>query len=354
MTDPRLGDVQRGPMRPGHQLNAAALESWLAQRGLLHGPLQLEQFQGGQSNPTYLLHSGERRYVLRKQPPGKVLPSAHRIDREYRVISALAAHSAVPVPQLRGYEQDPALLGTPFYLMDYVPGRLFNAPQLPAVAAPQRRELYLSKVRTLATLHRVSPAAAGLEDFGPTGGYLRRQLQRWGQQYRRDSAGALPDLDALIVWLESHLPEDEVTTVVHGDFRFGNLLFDVEGTEVRAVLDWELATLGHPLADLAYCLLPYHLPTGVDGVRGLVGEDLDALVLPKETELLECYCLHVSRNEIPNWNYHLAFALFRTAAILQGVYQRALAGNAADDNARSVGLRAGLMASWGWQIAQRK
>lgn len=344
---PELVDVL-----PAHRFDEAALKAYLQSRLPDVATLQIRQFQGGQSNPTYLLDTGQHRYVLRKKPPGKLLPSAHQVEREYRVISALA-DTDVPVPRARLLCEDSEVIGTPFYVMDYVEGRVCPYPELTEVARDQRRPVYMAMADTLARLHSVDWQAVGLADFGKPENYVARQIKRWSGQYEASRTEHLEAMDNLIAWLPENIPGAEETTIAHGDFRLGNLLLHPERPEVVAVLDWELSTLGHPLADLAYCCMPYHLPTGIEGIRGLVGQDLEELGIPDEAEFLQAYCQRTGRSGIPRWNFYLAFSLFRIAAILQGVYARALQGNASSGNALEVGRRAGLLADVGWKLAQK-
>mgnify|MGYP003625841433 CR=1 FL=1 len=346
------GQPELVPVLKAHRIDEGRLADCLGREDLLDGPLKVRQFQGGQSNPTYLLESGERRYVLRKKPPGKVLPSAHQVDREFRVMKALGEHSDVPVPRMRLFSDDEDVVGTSFYVMDFVPGRVYSHPQLEALPKEQRADLYHSSVDTLAKLHRVDYQAAGLGDFGRPQGYVARQVKRWSAQYQASQTDQLPAMDNLIDWLQEHIPAEDSAAIAHGDYRLGNLLVARDSARVVAVLDWELATIGHPLADLAYYCLPFHLPHGIQGVRGLDGLDLSARGIPDERSLLERYCLGSGRDGISDWPVYLAFALFRTAAILQGVYARALQGNASNRDALEVGKRAGLMAERGWQIAR--
>ncbi|GAA5120147.1 phosphotransferase family protein [Alloalcanivorax gelatiniphagus] len=346
------GQPEIVPVLDAHRIDEKRLADYLKQRDLLDGPLTVRQFQGGQSNPTYLLESGARRYVLRKKPPGKVLPSAHQVDREYRVMKALGEHSQVPVPAMHVLCEDDGVIGTSFYVMDFVPGRVYSHPQLESLNKEHRGQLYQDMIDTLARLHRVDHQAAGLGDFGRPQGYVTRQVKRWSAQYEASKTDELPAMDNLMAWLADNIPDDDSAAIAHGDFRLGNLLVDNQQPRVVAVLDWELATIGHPLADLAYCCLPYHLPHGVNGVRGLDGLDLTARGIPDEHTLLERYCESAGRDGINDWPVFLAFALFRTAAILQGVHARALQGNASNRDALEVGKRAGLMAERGWQIAR--
>ena len=346
------GQPEIVPVLEAHRLDEARLAEYLEQHNLLDGALKVRQFQGGQSNPTYLLESGGRQYVLRKKPPGKVLPSAHQVDREYRVMKALGEHSEVPVPAMHVLCEDDEVIGTSFYVMDFVPGRVFTQPQLEALPKDQRADLYNDKIDTLAKLHSVDYQAAGLGDFGKPKGYVERQVKRWSAQYEASKTDEMPAMDNLMAWLADNIPQDDSAAIAHGDFRLGNLLVDNRTPDVVAVLDWELATIGHPLADLAYCCLPYHMPHGVNGVRGLDGLDLRARGIPDEQSLLQRYCEGANRDGINDWPVFLAFALFRSAAILQGVYARALQGNASNRNALEVGKRAGLIAERGWQIAR--
>ncbi|KAA0694580.1 phosphotransferase family protein [Halopseudomonas laoshanensis] len=337
---------------PAHRFDEARLLSYL--NGRLAGAeqgMQVKQFQGGQSNPTYLLTVGEHRYVLRKKPPGKLLPSAHMVEREYQVINALGS-TDVPVPTARLLCEDPEIIGTAFYIMDYVEGRVHTQPLLSDVEQSQRLPIYRSMIETMAQLHNVDWKAVGLESYGKAEGYIPRQIKRWSGQFEASRTGDMPAMDALMAWLPENMPKDDHTTIAHGDFRIGNLILHPTEPKVVSILDWELATLGHPLSDLAYCCLPYHLPSGVNGVKGMLGADLKSMGLPEEQQVLEWYCQYSGRSEIPDWNFFLAFSLFRLAAILQGVYHRAVQGNASNADALEVGKRAGLLAERGWEIAQ--
>lgn len=340
------------PVLEAHRFDEARLAEYLDQHDLLDGALTVRQFQGGQSNPTYLLETGERRYVLRKKPPGKVLPSAHQVDREFRVMKALGEHSDVPVPTMHVLCQDDEVLGTSFYVMDYVSGRVFSHPLLEELPKAERTPTYHTMIDTMAKLHSVDHVAAGLEDYGRPQGYVTRQLKRWSSQYEASKTGELPAMDNLIAWLREHLPEHDEAAIAHGDFRLGNLLLSPERSEVVAVLDWELSTIGHPLADLAYCCMSYHMPHGVQGVRGIKGLDLSEYGIPEEQTVLDRYCQGTGRDGIEDWPVFLAFSLFRSAAILQGVYARALQGNASNRDALEVGKNAGLVAQCGWDIAR--
>lgn len=348
MNEPELIEVL-----PAHRFDEAALARYLR----LHLPalgdaLAVRQFQGGQSNPTYLLESAGRRYVLRKKPPGKVLPSAHMVEREYKVIRALSEHSSVPVPSVHLLCEDERIIGTAFYVMDHIEGRIFSHPALEELSATERQPIHLAAIDTLAALHQVDVEAVGLSDFGKAQGFFARQVKRWSGQYQASRTGDMPAMEQLMQWLPEQVPQRDECAIAHGDYRLGNLIFAPAEARVAAILDWELSTVGHPLADLAYFCLPYHLPAGVEGLRGLVGIDLKAQGIPSEQELLARYCQQSGRPDIDDWHVFVAFSLFRLAAILQGVYARALQGNASNADALQVGQRAGLLADAGWRIAQ--
>jgi aminoglycoside phosphotransferase (APT) family kinase protein len=336
---------------PQHRLDEPRLFGWLS--GRLEGfgtPARLRQFQGGQSNPTYLIEAGDRRWVLRKKPPGKLLPSAHQVEREFRIQAALK-DTAVPLAAMRLICEDEAVAGAVFYVMDYVEGRVFADTTLRDADPAERREIYLDLARTLAELHRVDVRAAGLEDFGKPDNYVGRQIDRWTRQYLAAKTDEIPAMDALMAWLPSHAPAGDETAIVHGDFRLGNMIYAADGPQILAVLDWELATLGHPLADLAYAALPFHLAQG-GPLPGLVGLDLAAEGLPSEAEFLETYRLASGRDGIDHFPFFLALSLFRLAGICQGVYARALQGNAADRSALRMAEVARGAAELGWTIAQ--
>lgn len=347
--EPQLVDVL-----DAHRFDEAALLDWLQPALPEFGSrMQVKQFQGGQSNPTFLLEAESGRYVLRKKPPGKVLPSAHMVEREYRVIRALAEHTSVPVPKVHVLCEDNDVIGTPFYLMDFLPGRIVSHPALRALDRRERLPAHHAAVDTLAALHGVDVNAIGLGDYGRPEGYVARQVARWSKQYLASKTDELPAMDKLMAWLPDHLPVNDECAIAHGDYRFGNLMLAPDKPEVVAILDWELSTLGHPLADLAYYCLPYHLPSDLEGMRGLQGEDLEALGIADERETVARYCKATGREGLDDWHVFLAFSLFRLASIVQGVYARALQGNASNANALEVGKRASLLAEAGWRIAQR-
>jgi aminoglycoside phosphotransferase (APT) family kinase protein len=328
---------------------APSLRRWLDSR--LAGDwaaARLHAFTRGQSNPTFLVEAGPARYVLRKKPPGALQPSAHAIDREFRVLEALSGRG-VPVPRPLLYCDDATVIGTPFYLMDHVEGRVFADPRLPGLTPAERHGAYASFIDCLARLHRLAPAGVGLADFGRAGQYYERQISRWSRQYRAAETERIPPMERLLDWLPAHRPSAETTCVVHGDYRFENVIFHPTEPRVVAILDWELATLGDPLSDVAYAALWYRLPP--HAFHGLAGADLAGSGIPDEDTLLAGYCEAAGRPEAPAWNFYIAFAFFRLAAILQGVRRRALDGNAAAPDALERGSLASLCAELGWQAA---
>jgi aminoglycoside phosphotransferase (APT) family kinase protein len=295
--------------------------------------MRLERIGGGQSNPTFFVGYDDRRLVLRKQPPGEVLPSAHAVDREYRVLRALSGTS-VPAPQALLFHANRDVVGTPFYVMERLDGRVFHEGSLPGIAPNDRRAMYFSMAETMARLHTVDWAAIGLADYGKQGNYFARQIGRWTKQWQLSRTRDIPEIDRVSAWLQEHLPEDDETTICHGDFRLGNLMFHPEEPRVIAVLDWELSTLGHPLADAAFSCLAWH--SRPEWYGGIMGLDLDALGIPTQEEYLQHYYRAAGRStgvEV----FHLVFSLFRFAVILEGIAGRAKAGNAAAENAAQVG-----------------
>jgi aminoglycoside phosphotransferase (APT) family kinase protein len=342
------------PPLPAHRLDEARLFAYL--RGAVPGfagEARLRQFQGGQSNPTYLIETPEQKYVLRKKPPGKLLPSAHQIDREYRIQQALAA-TDVPVAAMLHYGTDTAVIGTEFYLMEFLAGRVFGDVTMPDLAPAERGAVQAALFETIGRLHAVDFRALDLADYGRPDNYVARQIDRWSQQYEAAKTEDLPDMDNLIAWLRANLPPAQETAIAHGDFRLGNMMIHPTEPKIIAVLDWELATLGHPLADLAYCCMPFHTTAG-DGpaMTGYGGMDLAAHGLRSESEVLELYCRATGRSGIPDWKFFLGFALFRSAAIVEGVYARALAGNAADSRGIRMHEMTKMTSSVGWAIVSR-
>ena len=328
------------------------LEEWMvAHIEGFAGPITVEQFAGGQSNPTFLLESADRRYVLRRKPPGKLLPSAHAVDREHRVIMALEP-TEVPVARGFGLCTDPSVLGADFYVMDYVGGRIFWTAALPEVPAENRRAIYFEMTRVLAALHAVDCAAVGLSDYGKPTQYVARQVSRWTQQYRASATDSIEAMERLIEWLPRNVPADDETALVHGDYRLDNTIFHTSEPRILAVLDWELSTLGHPLVDLAYFCMRYRLTASEFG--GLAGVDLAASMIPTEEDCVADYCRRRGRAPVAprEWSYYLAFCMFRLAAILQGVLARAIQGNASSATALEAGRRARPLAERAWRLVQ--
>jgi aminoglycoside phosphotransferase (APT) family kinase protein len=305
----------------------------------------VEKFAGGQSNPTFLITSSEGRFVLRRKPPGNLLKSAHAVDREYRVMNALAS-TDVPVPRTLHLCEDDAVIGSMFYVMDYVEGRIFWDGKLPDLSFEERAGIYGSMNAALAALHKVAPDAVGLADYGKPGSYFERQIARWTGQYRASETHPIPAMDDLIAWLERNTPEDDGrVSLVHGDYRLDNMIFEPSGTGILAVLDWELSTLGHPLADLAYQCMQWRLPSE-GAFRGLGGIDRKSYGIPTEADYVELYCRRTGVDAVSHWPFYLAFSFFRLAAILQGVYKRSLDGNASNpERARHMGEAVPMMAA---------
>ena len=301
----------------------------------LSGAMRLERIAGGQSNPTFFVTYDNRRLVLRKKPPGELLPGAHAVEREARIMSALAG-SRAPVPPVVLFHADDDVLGTPFFVMERVEGRVFHDTALPGVDPAHRRAMYFAMAETLAALHDVDWAGVGLADYGRAGDYFSRQIARWSKQFRATQWREIPDLDRLIDWLPKNIPASDETTICHGDFRIGNLMFHPTEPRVVAILDWELSTLGHPLADLSYSALAWR--TRPDEFGGLMGADLAALGIPREEDYLAHYYA-ARRTPVPSRAepFHFIFSLFRFSVILEGIAVRARAGNAAAENAKAVG-----------------
>jgi aminoglycoside phosphotransferase (APT) family kinase protein len=335
-----------------HPVDNAKLAAWMSTHVPgFSGPIETQQFAGGQSNPTYLVSAPNRRFVLRRKPPGKLLPSAHAVEREFRVLEALK-DSAVPVAHAYALCEDAEVIGSVFYVMDYVPGRILWDATLPEVASEGRRAVYEEMVRVLAALHSVDYAAAGLGTFGKPGNYIERQVARWTQQYRASQTEKIDAVERLIEWLPQHIPAGEQTAIVHGDFRLDNTIYHPSEPRILAVLDWELSTLGHPMVDLAYYCMRYHLP--VIEFRGLRGLNASELGIPSESECVTQYCRLRGLPPVAaqDWTYYLAFCMFRLAGILQGVLARALQGNASSETALQAGRRARPLAELGWALVQ--
>ena len=319
-------------------LDVQAVDAYLTEHlAGYSGPLEVTKFQQGQSNPTFLLNAASGKYVLRRKPPGVLLKSAHAVDREYRVQAALI-DTDVPVARMHLLCEDDAVIGSAFYIMDHVEGRNFNDPALPDLTNDQRGAVMDEMNRVLAALHEVDIDAVGLADYGPPGNYFERQVGRWSKQYRASETEKVPQMDALMQALAAQLPEDDgQRTLVHGDYRIDNMMFATDGTDCRAVLDWELSTIGHPFADLAAVIMQWQMPVGTEG-RGLAGVDRAALGLPSDAEFIARYCERRGLPEIDNFGYYLGFCFFRMAAIIQGVLKRALDGNASNpERAMKIG-----------------
>ncbi|MFS8978168.1 phosphotransferase family protein [Cupriavidus necator] len=335
----------------GSGFDSAALAALLHAEGLIERPeLTVERLAGGQSNPTYRLTCGAQQYVLRTKPPGQLLSSAHAIDREYRVMHALR-DSDVPVPQVYLYSEDTSILGTPFYLMAFLQGRVIYDQSLPDQSPQQRAAIYREMNRVIGALHRVDYRAAGLADYGRSGGYVARQVARWVGQCRDTGMDGNKALVALAEWLPQHVPDAEQTSVVHGDYRMDNLVFHPTEPRVIGVLDWELSTLGHPLADMAYHCMSWHIPAEL--WRGIGGLDLQALGIPDEATYLRWYGETNGTHALEHWDFYLAYNFFRLAAIMHGIGQRARSGNAAAADAVETGRKAVPLAELGWQFAMR-
>lgn len=337
-------------VRAGLEFDERRLAEWLgAHVPGYAGPLRVEQFRGGQSNPTYRLRTPARSYVLRRKPPGALLPGAHAVDREARVQHALEA-AGFPVAHVHALCTDDAVIGTWFYVMDHVEGRVLWDAALAEVERAQRPAHYDAMNATLARLHTLDVAALGLADYGRPGNYFARQIARWSRQYREDTAAGRDEhMDRLAEWLPEHIPPGDEVSLVHGDFRIDNLIFDPREPRVLAVLDWELSTIGHPLADFAYHLMMYRIPPTT--IAGLAGADLAALNLPSEAEYVAAYCRRTGRDSIPQLNFYVAFNLFRLAAIFHGIKGRLVRGTAASASAAEVVASLPLLAECGWRQA---
>ena len=314
------------------------------------GPLAAERFTGGQSNPTFRLTTPDRSYVLRRKPMGALLKSAHAVDREYRVMTALHG-TGFPVPRTHALCLDDGVIGSAFFVMDHVEGRLFWDPTLPALPRAERFAVYDAMNAALARLHQVDFAALGLADFGRPGNYFARQIDRWTKQYRASETTPIDAMDRLIEWLPAHIPPGDETAIVHGDFRLDNIIFHPSEPRVLAVIDWELSTLGHPLGDFAYHLMSWRLDPAT--FRGLMGSDPAALGIPDEAAYVAAYCARTGRAGIAHLDYYLAYNMFRLAAILQGIAKRALDGTASGRDAPETGARARRVAEAGLKQMER-
>lgn len=335
------------PVQERHRFETARLEEWMRDNVAgYRGPLAVEQYGGGQSNPTYRLSAPSGRYVLRRKPPGKLLASAHAVDREYRVITALGG-AGFPVPRSFGLCADESVLGTMFYVMECVEGRVLWDQQLPGMAPAERARIFDSMNEVMARLHGIDYRAIGLESFGRPGNYLARQIDRWSKQYRLSETERIEAMDNLIDFLPRNIPAEEETAIVHGDYRMDNMIFAADAPRILAIIDWELSTLGNPLADFAYHVMYWRLDPAV--FRGLAGTDFAAAGIPDEAAYVEAYCRRTGRAGIAHWDYYIAYNMFRLAAILQGIMKRFLDGTAASRRAEDSGRRARAVAEAGWR-----
>ena len=314
------------------------------------GPIDLEQFSGGQSNPTFLLKTPKKKYVLRRKPPGKLLPSAHAVDREYRVMDALA-ETGVPVAKMHYLCEDETVIGTAFYVMDFVDGRVLWDGMLPELDPKQRADIYDELNRVIAALHSVDYGSVGLESFGRPGNYIERQINRWTKQYRASETEYIEAMENLIEWLPKNIPQDERTSVVHGDYRLDNVIFHPTEPRILAVLDWELSTLGNPLADFAYHCMYWRLTPGE--FRGISGTDHLESGIPSEEDYVSKYCERVGSNAIDHWDFYIAYNMFRLGGILQGIMGRVKDGTASSPHAVAQGKRARPMAEAGWRQVEK-
>jgi aminoglycoside phosphotransferase (APT) family kinase protein len=346
-------------VRAQHAFDVAALEAYLAPRlAGFAGPLSVTQFKGGQSNPTFLLRTPARAWVMRSKPgpAAKLLPSAHAIEREFRVMGALAG-TDVPVARMELLCDDEAVIGRAFYVMQYVEGRVLWDQSLPGMTHAERGAIYAEMNRVIAALHRVDIGAAGLSDYGKPGNYFDRQIGRWSKQYLASQTETIDEMDRLLQWLPAHVPagarDAAEVAVVHGDFRLDNLIFDRDAPRVLAVLDWELSTLGHPLADFSYHCMAWHIPPGT--FRGIGGLDHAALGIPSERDYVRRYCERTGRADpdavMADWNFYLAYNLFRLASITQGIAKRVVDGTAASAQARATGAATRPLAEMAWRFA---
>jgi len=326
------------------------LEGWMREHiAGFRGPLAAERFEGGQSNPTYKLASGAGPYVLRRKPLGELLPSAHAVDREYRVMRALA-DTAVPVPKVMALCEDDAVVGSAFYVMEFLDGRIFWDPRLPGLAVAERAAMFQSMNSVIAALHSLDHVALGLAEFGRPGNYMARQVARWSRQYQASETGPQPAMNRLIEWLPRHVPAEGEPRIVHGDYRIDNLIFHPTEPRVIGVIDWELSTIGDPLADFAYHAMAWRVSPEL--FRGLAGADLAALGIPTEDEYVVAYCARTGRGQVADWEFYMVYSLFRMAAIMQGIAKRAIDGTAASSEAVELGRLARPIGEQAWELAR--
>ena len=333
------------------KFDVASLEAYLKQNvDGFKGPLEVAQFKGGQSNPSYMLTTPNRKYVLRRKPPGKLLPSAHAVDREYRVMTALA-NTEVPVPETFCLCEDEDIIGTMFYVMEFLDGDIEWDPSLPNYSKANRVAVFDSMNAAMASLHMVDYKAVGLESFGKPTEYLARQISRWTKQYKASETETIEAMDNLMAWLPDNIPPGDETAIVHGDYRLDNTVLNKDTHRVMGILDWELAALGHPLADFSYHCMTWRLEPEL--FRGLNGLDLPALGIPTEEQYVASYCERTGRDGIENWDFYAAYNMFRLAAILQGIVGRVKDGTASNKNAADVAVRVKPLAIRGWEQAEK-
>ena len=346
------------PVSTRQQFDIAALGAWMAANVEgFKGPLTIEQFKGGQSNPTFKLITADQAYVMRSKPgpAAKLLPSAHAIDREFKVMAALGKTKTrpdeVPVAKMHGLCEDESVIGRAFFIMEYVSGRVLWDPSLPGMSRDERAAIFDEMNRVIARLHKVDYAAIGLSDYGKAGNYFERQIARWTKQYRASETENIEAMNRLIDWLPQHIPPGEENSIVHGDYRLDNLIFHPTEPRILAILDWELSTLGHPLADFAYHCMAWHVAPSA--FRGLAGLDLEELGIPDFDSYVAAYCRRTGRAGIDNFEYYLAYKVFRMAGILQGIMKRVVDGTAASEQAMAMGKAARPLAELGWKVAEK-
>lgn len=338
-------------VREQHKFDQKALERFMDEHVEgFKGPLKVTEFRGGQSNPTYRLEASGKRYVLRRKPPGTLLKSAHAVDREYKVISALQ-DTKVPVAKTYALCTDDTIIGTWFYIMDCVEGRIIWDPLIPGIDNDHRAAVYDHMNEVLAELHMVDYEAVGLGDFGRPGNYFARQISRWTKQYQLSETQVIPEMNKLIEWLPENIPAGDDTTIVHGDYRLDNMVLHPTEPRILAILDWELSTLGHPLGDLTYQCMQWRLPA-TDMLTGLQGVDRNAIGIPTEEQYIDAYCRRTGRDKIENWDFYMAYNMFRLAGIVQGIAGRVKDGTASSKQAAQMGDRAPILAKMGWEVVE--
>lgn len=338
-------------VREQHKFDQKALERFMDEHVEgFKGTLKVEEFRGGQSNPTYRLEASGKRYVLRRKPPGTLLKSAHAVDREYKVISALQ-DTKVPVAKTYALCTDDTVIGTWFYIMDCVEGRIIWDPLIPGVDNDHRAAIYDHMNEVLAELHMVDYEAVGLGDFGRPGNYFARQISRWTKQYQLSETQVIPEMNKLIEWLPENIPAGDDTSIVHGDYRLDNMVLHPTEPRILAILDWELSTLGHPLGDLTYQCMQWRLPA-TDMLTGLQGIDRNAIGIPTEEQYIDAYCRRTGRDKIENWDFYMAYNMFRLAGIVQGIAGRVKDGTASSKEAAKMGERAPILAKMGWEVVE--